>query len=43
LAITPGTRLGVYEMITPIGEGADSGVRELDRRAEATSADEVTR
>jgi hypothetical protein len=36
----PARRLRI---ITPIGEGADSGVRELDRRAEATGADKVTR
>jgi hypothetical protein len=30
LALTPGTRLGVYEIITPISEGADSGGLELD-------------
>jgi hypothetical protein len=43
LALTPGTHFGVYEMITPIGEGADSGGLKLDGRAEATGADEMTR
>jgi len=37
----PATRFGVCKIITPIDGDADSGGRELDRRAEATGAEAV--
>jgi hypothetical protein len=43
LVLIPGTRLGVYEIITSIGEGAGTDGLELDGKAEATGADEMTR